>query len=203
MTQLIAQKKVRPAIVVAAWNTPKRFEEYMPQKVIPAGDSMTSVPGRKMSTKGVISDDYLKFLVTELKPFIDKTYRTKTGPSDTFTMGSSMGGLISCYAVAEYPQVFGGAGCVSTHWPVADGALIDFMKSHMPDPKTHRFYMDHGTATLDAMYRPYQLRADSVMRSAGFKDGVSLLTKVFDGAEHNETAWRVRMAGALEFLIGR
>jgi len=203
LTQLIAQKKVRPAIVVAVWNTPKRFEEYMPQKVVPAGDSMMSVPGRKMTTAGVISDAYLKFLVSELKPFIDKTYRTKTGPADTFTMGSSMGGLISCYAVAEYPQVFGGAGCVSTHWPVADGGLIDFMKAHMPDPRTHRFYMDHGTATLDAMYGPYQARADALMRSAGYADGRTLMTRVFEGAEHNETAWRVRMAEALEFLIGR
>ena len=53
------------------------------------------------------------------------------------------------------------------------------------------------------MYGPYQLRADSVMRSAGYRDGVNLMTRVFDGAEHNETAWRVRMAGALAFLIGR
>ena len=203
MTQLIGQKKVRPAIVVGVWNTPKRFEEYMPQKAVPAGDSMMSVPGRKMGTGGVISDAYLKFLVTELKPFIDTTYRTKTGPADTFTMGSSMGGLISCYAVAEYPQVFGGAGCVSTHWPIGDGAVIDYLKRTMPDPRTHRFYMDHGTATLDAMYAPYQLRADSVMRSAGYVDGKNYMTRVFVGAEHNERAWRVRMGEALAFLIGR
>ena len=114
-----------------------------------------------------------------------------------------MGGLISCYAVTEYPTVFGGAGCVSTHWPVADGALIDYMKAHMPDPKTHRFYFDHGTATLDALYGPYQKRADEVMRAAGYRDGVSLKTVVIDGAEHNETAWRARMDGALTFLLGR
>ena len=73
----------------------------------------------------------------------------------------------------------------------------------MPDHKTHRFYFDHGTATLDAMYGPYQLRADSLMRSAGYKDGVNVMTRVIDGAEHNETAWRVRMGEALAFLIGR
>ena len=203
MTQLIAQKKVRPAIVVGVWNTPKRFEEYMPQKAVPAGDSMMSVPGRKTSTAGVMSDAYLRFLVTELKPFIDKTYRTKPGAADTFTMGSSMGGLISCYAVAEYPQVFGGAGCVSTHWPIGNGAVIDYLKRTMPDPVSHRIYMDHGTATLDAMYAPYQLRADAVMRSAGYVDGRSLMTRVFDGAEHNERAWRVRVEEPLRFLLGR
>lgn len=203
MTSLIAARRVRPAIVVGVWNTPKRFEEYMPQKAVPPGDSMMSVPGRRMSTAGVVSDAYLKFLVSELKPFIDRTYRTRTGPSDTFVMGSSMGGLISCYAVAEYPQVFGGAGCVSTHWPVGDGSLIEYLKGHMPDPATHRFYFDHGTVTLDALYGRYQVRTDSVMRSAGYKDGVNLLTRVFDGAEHNETAWRERMGEVLAFLIGR
>jgi predicted alpha/beta superfamily hydrolase len=118
-------------------------------------------------------------------------------------MGSSMGGLISCYAVAEYPQVFGGAGCVSTHWPLVDGAMVDYLSRTMPDPKTHRFYFDHGTVTLDAMYGPYQKRADAVMRSAGYTDGVNLMTRAIEGAEHNETAWRVRMGEALAFLIGR
>lgn len=200
MTQLIAQRKVRPAIVVGVWNTPKRFEEYMPQKAV-AGDSMLVAPGRKMPTAGLLSDAYLKFLVTELKPFIDRTYRTKTGPADTFTMGSSMGGLISCYAVAEYPQVFGGAGCVSTHWPENNGAMVDYLKRAMPDPKTHRIYMDHGTATLDAMYAPYQVRADSVMRSAGYVDGRNFMSRVFEGAEHSERAWRVRLDVPLMFLL--
>jgi predicted alpha/beta superfamily hydrolase len=118
-------------------------------------------------------------------------------------MGSSMGGLISCYAMAEYPQVFGGAGCVSTHWPIGDGALIGYLRRTMPDPATHRVYFDHGTATLDALYRPYQVRADSLMRSSGYTDGRNLLTRVFEGAEHNERAWRVRMGEALGFLIGR
>ena len=62
----------------------------------------------------ISSDNYLKFLVDELKPFIDKTYPSLTGRADTFIMGSSMGGLISVYAVAEYPEVYGGAACLSS-----------------------------------------------------------------------------------------
>jgi predicted alpha/beta superfamily hydrolase len=77
------------AIVVGVWNSPKRFHEYAPM------DSL--------------SDAYLRFLVTELKPFIDSTYATKPDRENTFIMGSSMGGLISLYAVSEYPEVFGGA----------------------------------------------------------------------------------------------
>ncbi|HQO50739.1 MAG TPA: alpha/beta hydrolase-fold protein, partial [Bacteroidales bacterium] len=66
-----------------------------------------------------LSDSYLAFIVKELKPYIDKNYSTLRGPEDTVIMGSSMGGLISAYALACYPQVFGGAGCLSTHWPLS------------------------------------------------------------------------------------
>ena len=67
----------------------------------------------------VYSDAFLKFLVRELKPAIDKKYRTKSDTKNTFIGGSSMGGLISMYATCEYPDVFGGAICMSTHWPIS------------------------------------------------------------------------------------
>ena len=63
------------------------------------------------------SHNYLRFIVEELKPFIDANYRTRPGRDDTFLMGSSAGGMISLYGLIEYPDVFGGAACVSTHWP--------------------------------------------------------------------------------------
>ena len=111
------------------------------------------------------SDNYLKFLVEELKPFIDATYRTLPGAEDTFVMGSSMGGLISAYAVAEYPDVFGGAACMSTDWNVAEGAFAGWLENHLPDAGSHRIYFDHGTETYDASYGPYQLEMDAVMRN--------------------------------------
>jgi predicted alpha/beta superfamily hydrolase len=57
------------------------------------------------------ADHYLKFVVTELKPFIDSHFSTKKGRKHTFIAGSSMGGLISLYAICEYPNTFGGAAC--------------------------------------------------------------------------------------------
>src|SRR6185503_14814690 len=137
MTRLIREGKVRPAIVVAIWNTAKRYQEYMPQKPLAGTTSHSTGFGSTIQNSEIISDNYLRFLVTELKPFIDRTYRTKTGRADTFTMGASMGGLIAAYAMTEYPEVFGGAGCVSTGWPVADGAVITYLGRHPPDPRTH------------------------------------------------------------------
>lgn len=203
MTRLIRERKVRPAIVVAVWNTAKRYQEYMPEKPLAGTTSHSNGFGSTVQNRDIISDAYLKFLVTELKPFIDKTYRTRTGPADTFTMGASMGGLIAVYAMVEYPEVFGGAGCLSTGWPVADGAVIEYLGRHAPDPRTHRFYFDLGTATLDAMFSPWQARADSVVRAAGYVAGRSFLSRTFVGAEHNERAWRERLEIPLRFLLGR
>ncbi|MFX8129754.1 alpha/beta hydrolase-fold protein, partial [Acinetobacter baumannii] len=71
------------------------------------------------TAKGLLfGDAYLRFLTDELKPRIDHDYRTLSDRDHTVVVGSSMGGLISCYALAERPDVFGRAGCVSTHWPL-------------------------------------------------------------------------------------
>jgi predicted alpha/beta superfamily hydrolase len=150
----------------------------------------------------IVSDLYLKFLVRELKPFIDRTYRTQSGQAHTFLMGSSIGALISAYGVAEYPWVFGGAACLSTHWLAGDGAVIDYLQGHLPDASDHRFYFDHGTETLDAQYGPYQLRMDAVMKGHGYKQGVSWETRIFPGADHSEASWGRRVEVPLSFLLG-
>jgi len=201
MTRLLAEGKVPPAIVVGIWNSPRRVGEYMPQKAVQISNSKDLAGIPHATADPIVSDLYLKFLVTELKPFIDARYRTLPGPAHTSIMGSSMGGLISLYALCEYPDVFGGAGCVSTHWPAGDGAVIDYLRTRLPDPKTHRLYFDFGTATLDARYEPYQLRADEVVKGTGYTEGVNWITRKFEGAEHSERSWRERVHVPLIFLL--
>jgi predicted alpha/beta superfamily hydrolase len=201
MTRLIRERKIQEAIVVGVWNTPKRVLEYLPQKALlnSAGRPLKDIPGARLDQ--IVSDNYLKFLVTELKPFIDSTYRTRSGREDTFIMGSSAGALISAYAIAEYPGIFGGAGALSTHWPVGDGIVIDYLKDHLPDPKTHKFYFDFGTETLDAGYEPYQRKMDEAMRRAGYQEGKNWITRKFAGDEHSERAWRKRVDLPLTFFL--
>ena len=155
-----------------------------------------------MRKEEIVSDGYLRFIVEELKPYIDATYRTLAEPADTFMMGSSAGALISLYALAEYPGVFGGAGGVSTHWPIGDGIMIDYLAPRLPKLHGHRFYFDFGTATLDSNYEPYQRRVDALMRRAGYVAGVDWITRKYEGAEHSERAWRSRVEVPLEFLLG-
>lgn len=203
MTQLIAAGTVPPTIVVGVWNTENRWQEYMPQRPLTtlANPSMLAKLKHKF-TGPLLADAYLRFLVTELKPFIDHTYRTQPQRAATTIMGSSMGGLISLYALCEYPDIFSGAGCVSTHWPAGDGIVVDTLAAALPAPGRHKLYFDYGTITLDAEYEPYQQRVDAIMTAAGWRNGQDWITRKFEGAAHNEISWRARVHIPLAFLLG-
>jgi len=198
--ELIEENKISPAIIVAIWNTPKRMQEYMPAK---PSDSVFSRAKKAGWTEKVISDDYLRFIVTEVKPFIDNTYSTLPNRENTFVMGSSMGGLISFYALTEYPEVFGGAACISTHWPALEGVFLDYLERNLPKPGNYKFYFDYGTETLDAQYELFQQKVDIMMKEKGFTIGTDWLTLKFDGADHSEKAWQERVHLPLMFFLGK
>ena len=218
LSQLIAQKKVRPAIVVGIWNTPKRLQEYVPSKAFRGLPAQYQGKVRALYGGDPLSDGYLKFIVRELRPMINRRFNVKTGPADTVIMGSSMGSLISLYAIDEYPRVFGGAGMMSTHWPlflkpdgqsvsqeeyeVVSAAFERYLSPALPDPRTHRLYFDHGTETLDSIYKQYQDRVDAVVARRGYKQGVNWMTQSFPGQKHNEVSWASRVDVPLQFLLG-
>jgi len=214
--KLIAEGKTQKFIVVGIWNNgPKRHPEYFPQKPFESltqiqKDTVTAQLQKAGRTKEIFqpySDLYLKFLVTELKPFIDKNFSTNPDQS-TFIAGSSMGGLISMYAICEYPKVFGGAACLSTHWPgtftVANNpipsAFVNYLNANLPNPKDHKIYFDYGDQTLDAMYKPFQEKVDIVMKAKGFTNK-NWETKFFPGENHSEVAWAKRLDIPLLFLL--
>ena len=203
LQDLISQGKVRDTIVVGIWNTAKRTIEYSPHKAFDLVNRKGVKKSKYVTRQEGLSDQYLKFIVTELKPFVDKTYPTKTDRDNTFVMGSSMGGLMSLYAISEYPQIFGGAGCVSTHFPLGEGVMVEYMKEKLPSPKSHKIYFDYGTEMLDATYEPFQKKADKIMKKKGYKNGRNWLTRKFEGEEHSEKSWRKRVGIPLEFLLGK
>ena len=176
----------------------------MPQKAVsPENLDRYKADFESFDSDAIISDLYLKFLVTELKPYIDSNYRTRTDRQNTFVMGSSMGGLISAYAITEYPEIFGGAGCVSTHFPLGDGAIVEYLSNKLPDPSTHKIYWDYGTETLDHNYEAYQKLMDSHGYAAGYVEGENWMSRKFEGHEHSERAWRARVHIPLIFLLGK
>jgi enterochelin esterase-like enzyme len=217
LDRLIAAKKVRPTIVVGVWSTNKRLQEYVPSK------AFATLPldyrGKVKALYGgdPLSDGYLKFLVSELRPMIDRRFNVKTDRPNTIIMGSSMGALISLYAIDEYPDVFGAAGMVSTHWPlvinpdntplsdqdykVVSATFERYLAPALPDPRTHKLYFDHGSETLDAAYRRYQDRVDSVVAGRGYRQGMNWLTRSFPGQKHDEISWASRVDIPLQFLL--
>lgn len=202
MTALIKSGDIREAIIVAPHSIDKwRNADYFPQKAgeMFAADFKAAMP--EFDVQGLHADDYLKFLTNELKPFIDEKYRTLTGPQDTSIMGSSMGGLISLYAISEYPDIYGTAANVSTHFPLADGKLVEYFEDVLPDPKTHRLYFDYGTLTLDYNYEGYQTRMDEAVIKAGYVRGENWTTRKFEGHDHSERSWRNRIHIPLTYLL--
>ncbi|MBS0479729.1 MAG: alpha/beta hydrolase [Proteobacteria bacterium] len=201
LARLIAERKVRPAILVAVWNNDNRIGEYMPQAAVPPmvtpGDPKADDLFRKLPVERakIAGDAYLKFLVAELKPLIDRRYRTLRGPRDTMLMGSSMGGLISAYALVRYPDVFGAAACLSTAWPIGDGFTERWFERHLPGG---RLYFDYGTGTNDGAIAPFQAQIDAAAGNRGSR----WVSRAFPGAEHSERAWAARVDVPLTFLLG-
>lgn len=150
-----------------------------------------------------MSDQYLNFIVEEVKPFIGKTFPTLIDRDNTALMEASMGGLISLYGISEYPEVFGYAACLSTHFPIINGIMLEYMKTNLPDPITHKIYFDYGIKTLDVQYEPYQKLADQIMRDAGWIENVNWATKKFEGHDHSEKSWRSRVHIPLVFMFGK
>jgi predicted alpha/beta superfamily hydrolase len=204
LTSLIQDGRVPEVIVVGIHSDEAtRNIDYFPQK---AGTSNIDAFRRDFSEfnpDALNADNYLAFLVTEIKPHIDLTYRTSPERENTVIMGSSMGGLISLYAVSEYPDIFGAAGMVSTHFPLADGVLVDYFADRLPDPSTHRLYFDFGTETLDHNYEGYQDRMDRAVETAGYTRGMNWTTRKYEGHDHSERAWRNRVHVPLQFLLNK
>ncbi len=202
LTALGRKGEIPPTMVVAVWNTPKRLYEYLPQQPYCCHLSRHLRRFVRKQYGGMpISDNYLRFLVHELKPLVDSRYRTRPEQASTFVMGSSMGGLISLYAICEYPRVYAGAGCLSTHWPMAHEPLTTYLKARLPAPGRHRIYLDYGSEADRAGYRYRQKRVERLLRDQGYEFGTDFLSKYYAGDPHSETAWRARVQVPLRFLL--
>ena len=218
LTQLMESSAITDCIVVGIYNSGStRHSEYCPQK--PAQslpkhylDSIittaTRANGYKIFSGQIQSDHYLRFLATELKPFIDSNFSVYTTASHTFIGGSSMGALISLYALCEYPQVFGGAMCLSTHWTVlfehknnlVPGAIAKYLLDHLPKAGQHRIYFDYGDQTTDSLYSIHQQAVDKIMLKKGYAEK-NWMSKYYPGENHSEKAWSARLTIPLRFIL--
>ncbi|HSO86759.1 MAG TPA: alpha/beta hydrolase-fold protein [Draconibacterium sp.] len=208
--RLMAEKKIETCIIVAIWNTPDRITEYFPNKIFEnlEPELQKSILEKYGNGKKITSDNYLKFIVSELKPYIDSHYSTKTEKENTVIMGSSMGGLISAYAISEYPGIFGGAACLSTAWfsfvepnYAIPMAAFKYFEKNFSLPSDHKIYFDYGTGESDKNYELTQSFVDLIARGKGYTES-NYKSMVFEKAVHDEVAWSRRLDIPLVFLLG-
>lgn len=202
--------KLRDFLIVGIPNdAPRRHAEFFPQAALAflQPDDLRARFVTQALGGRAAADDYLRFLVEVVKPAVDAHYPTLPGRESTFIMGSSMGGLISLYALCEYPHVFGGAAALSTHWIGSferngeiPSALRSYLRRKLPAAHHARIYMDRGTVGLDALYDVPQQQVDMLMTEMGFTPR-NFTSKVFAGADHDENSWKARVAVPLEFLL--
>lgn len=217
--RMVAQGDLREWIVVGVQSPRSRYDTLFPQKIFQYLPPEFQNELRTLNSgdpKGELAGDaYLKFLVEVVKPKVDRNYATLPARDDTAVMGSSMGGLMSFYAMAEYPEVFGQAACVSMHVALGDptskrddhaeraveaaDAFAKYLATSRMRPGINHLYIDHGTGTLDGTYGPYSTKVVALLRQAGWS-GPSFTFRTFAGAEHNETAWAQRVDIPLAFI---
>ncbi|RZJ69659.1 alpha/beta hydrolase-fold protein [Flavobacterium sp.] len=185
---------------VGEWNVDEALESKNAQ-VIVVGiehgndkriDELTPFPNEKYG--GGKADAYLEFVVKTLKPEIDKRFRTKSDVKNTAIMGSSLGGLVSFYAVLKYPQTFGKAGVFSPSFWFSNEiyAFADKTKSL----KDRKFYFLCGDKEDDKMV-PDMQRMISIVKSRK----ADTRQKVVPAGEHNEKLWRENFLEAFDWLF--
>jgi predicted alpha/beta superfamily hydrolase len=145
-------------------------------------------------------DRYLAFLVQTVKPLVDRSFRTLPERAHTVIAGSSLGGLISLYALWRHAEVFGAAGVLSPALWFADRAMLRYAERTAPR-LPGRIYLDVGTAEgEEAVADARALR--EILTRPGFARCSQLSWVEDEGAGHDEAAWGVRFREAMPFLLG-
>jgi predicted alpha/beta superfamily hydrolase len=156
-------------------------------------------PTRDPRMAGGEGETYGRMLIEEIKPFIDRTYRTLPDRANTALGGSSLGGLISLYLGLTHPDVFGKLAVMSPSiwW---DNRSILATVGHSKKKPATRIWMDMGTAEGLRHLRDTDLLHQRLLKR-GWRDWVDLAYQRDAGAVHDEAAWASRFPNVLRFLF--
>jgi len=191
---LVKKGKLKGVIVVGIYNNAKRIAEYTPSRT------------RSGSAKGKGGElsAYAKYIVQEVKPFIDKRYRTLKGRKYTGIMGSSLGGLASFYILAWYPKIFSRAAVISPSFWWDDKKVLKDVSSFR-FPRDVKIYIDGGwkeDSKGPTMIR-HMRKVYTALRKAGLKDIQNIMYYEDPRGRHNEASWARRGKWPVLHLFGR
>lgn len=180
----IDDRAVEPLIIVGIYNTRARVSEYTPTHVPKLG--------------GGRADRYAKFLIEEVKPFVEQEYRVLPGSRHAGIGGSSLGGLVSLYLGLKHPAIFGKIAALSPSVWWNQLFIHRFVKALRVERRP-RIWLDIGTREGARMVEDVECFRDLLLQR-GWRLEQGLHYERVEGAEHNEIAWAQRVRPFLEFL---
>ncbi len=204
---LMREGRFPPCLLVAVSSGSERVLEYAPsqaQDLLP--DSLQRKWEQEFAGKPR-GDAFVNYLIDVVKPAVESICPLSNHPDSTWIGGSSRGAIISLYTVCLHPEVFGGALCLSTHWPLSRKnffieygmGMESFLKRQLPNLGGHRLYFDHGNTELDAHYAPFQERINALL--AGQNRTAAWVFKPYPNTGHHEKFWSQRLGQALQDFI--
>lgn len=178
--RLTRSRKIPELIVVGIYNTPARISEY---------------------AAGETGHFYAQFVIHELKPMIDRIYRTRPGREFTAVAGSSMGGLSAFFFSWHYPEVFSKSAALSSSFFWRNSKMIYDVQIYQGPKKDIRIYMDVGSweRTLQSGFD----KMTAALEEKGYAQNVDFVAHREEGGEHNERSWGDRFWRPLTFLFGK
>lgn len=182
LDSLTRQGKVEKMIVVGIYNSINRRLEY---------------------SHSPLGEEYMNFVVKNVKPFIDAKYRTKPEREFTSTAGSSMGGLISFMLLWERNDIFSRAGSFSPALKIDVYDYVKIVKSTATPKRNFKLYIDNGGKGLEAKLQPGIDEMIATLEELGYMSGVDFITFFDVEAEHNESAWAKRIPNFLMKMFSK
>lgn len=185
--RLIQAGAIEPVLIVGIYNAgERRIDEYTP-----APDARKNMGGN--------AEAYAKMIVQEIKPFIDRRYRTLRSAPNTGLGGSSLGGLITMHLGLRYSTVFNRLAVLSPSIWWNDRAVVREVEA-LPAKPPLRIWLDTGTSEGAEVLQDTRLLRDALLKK-GWVEGQDLAYMEAEGGGHNERSWAKRVEGVLRFLF--
>lgn len=204
---LIKNKIIKPIIIVGINNSEKRKEEYVGFSIY----YKSKIENKDYLIKSKeISENYVDFVVSKVKPFIDKNYRTKTDRNNTAIIGSSFGAGVSYYIGFKHIEKFSMIGGLSfgnykkytKQWREKPFDVTEYLINNVIRKSLSvKLYLDCGMLDVDKIFYPKALKFYKALKKIGFKDREEILFYLTK-SEHNEIAWKERIGIALKYFFG-
>lgn len=192
-------------VVIAVWglSDETRLRELAPQQILDRHPEFWDpLPPEYLVNRGDgFGDSYVSLISNAIVPYVLERFEIQHSPDRTAIMGSSMGGLMSLYAMSKRPEVFGTAICFSTHWPFGAQVMVDELIELLPEGGKNRVWTDCGNIELDALYPPLHAMAVERLRAKGYSEPEGLAVAIYPYTGHHESYWARRVADALNWWL--